>query len=131
MTPYERIGGETAARAVIDDFFLRAQADDRLADVYGPAISAGGRAFVSVALDAGRADGHDDVEPALAWLLELGLGDDELDLIIGHLAAALEARGVDDDIIAEVADQAEALRDAALISDPEGEDDEDEEEAAA
>lgn len=131
MTPYERIGGETAARAVIDDFFLRAQADDRLADVYGPAISAGGRAFVSVALDAGRADGHDDVEPALAWLLELGLGDD---VVID--AARLEGGGqVADDqvqfVIAQVADQAEALRDAALISDPEDEDDEDEEEAAA
>lgn len=131
MTAYERIGGEAAALAVLDDFFHRAQADDRLADVFGPAISAGGRAFISVALDAGRADGHDDVQPALSWLIEMGLGDDELDLIIGHLAAALEARGVDDEVIAEVADQAESLRDAALVADPDDYDDEDEDEVAA
>ena len=131
MTAYERIGGEAAALAVLDDFFLRAQADDRLADVFGPAISAGGRAFISVALDAGRADGHDDVQPALSWMIEMGLGDDELDLIIGHLAAALEARGVDDEVIAEVADQAESLRDAALVADPDDYDDEDEDEEEA
>lgn len=132
LTPYERIGGETIAQAALDDFFQRAQADDRLADVFGPVITAGGRAFVAVSMDAGRADGRDDVEPALAWLSELGLGDDELDLVIGHLAAALEALDVDDDLIAEIADQAESLRDAALAIDPDEEDeDEDEDEEVA
>jgi hemoglobin len=128
LIPYERIGGEAIAQTALDDFFQRAQADDRLADVFGPVITAGGRAFVAVSMDAGRADGRDDVEPALTWLTEMGLGDDELDLIVGHLAAALEALGVDDDVIAEIADQAESLRDAALALDPNDEDDEDDEE---
>lgn len=130
LPPYERIGGELVARTALDDFFHRAQADDQLADVFGPVITAGGRAFVSVSMDAGRADGRDDVGTALEWLTELGLGDDELDLIIGHLAAALEVVGVNDEVIAQIADQAEALRDAALAIDPEDEDDEDEEVAA-
>lgn len=133
LTPYERIGGEAIAQTALDDFFQRAQADDRLADVFGPVITAGGRAFVAVSMDAGRADGRDDVGTALDWLTELGLGDDELDLIIGHLAAALEALEIDDEVIAEIADQAESLRDAALAIDPEDEDgdDDDEEEVAA
>lgn len=131
LIPYERIGGEAIAQTALDDFFQRAQADDRLADVFGPVVTAGGRAFVAVSMDAGRADGRDDVEPALAWLTELGLGDDELDLILGHMAAALEALGVDDDIIAEIADQAEALRDAALAIDPDEEDEDDDEDVAA
>jgi len=131
MTPYETIGGETVAHAVLDDFFQRAQADDRLADVYGPVITAGGRAFVTVALDAAGTGEHPDLEPALAWLGEVGLGDDELDLIVGHLAAALEAAGIADETIAEVAEEAEALRDAALAFDPEDDDDEDEDEEAA
>lgn len=133
LTPYERIGGEAIAQTALDDFFQRAQADDRLADVFGPVITAGGRAFVAVSMDAGRADGRDDVGTALDWLTELGLGDDELDLIIGHLATALEALEIDDEVIAEIADQAESLRDAALAIDPEDEDgdDDDEEEVAA
>jgi hemoglobin len=132
MTPYERIGGEIAARAVLDDFFQRAQADDRLADLFDPVITAGARAFVWVSLDAGRADGHDDAETALSWLIDTGLGDDELDLICSHVAAALEAREIGDETIAEILEQAEALRDAALAIDPEDEDeDEDDEEAAA
>lgn len=132
LPPYERVGGETVARTALDDFFQRAQADDRLADVFGPVITAGGRAFLAVSMDAGRADGHDEVGAALAWLTEIGLGDDELDLIIGHLAAALELVGVSDEIIAEIADQAESLRDAALAIDPDEDfDDEDEDEDVA
>lgn len=131
LTPYERIGGEAIAQTALDDFFQRAQADDLLADVFGPVITAGGRAFVAVSMDAGRSDSRDDVEPALAWLTEMGLGDDELDVIVGHLAAALEALGVDHDVIAEIADQAESLRDAALALDPNDEDDEDDEEDVA
>ncbi len=129
MTPYDRIGGEEAARAVLDDILQRAQADDRLADIFGPAITAGARAFVWVSLDAGRADGHDDAGLALSWLIDTGLGDDELDLIASHMAAALEARETDDLIIAEILEQAETLRDAALAIDPDDED-EDEEVAA-
>jgi truncated hemoglobin YjbI len=131
MTPFENIGGESVAHAVLDDFFQRAQADDRLADVYGPVITAGGRAFVTVALDAAATAEHPDLEPALAWLGEVGLGDDELDLVIGHLAAALEAVGVNDEVIAEIAEEAEALRDAALAFDPEDDEDEDEDEEVA
>jgi truncated hemoglobin YjbI len=131
LTPYERIGGERIARAALDDFIARAQADDRLADVFGLVITAGARAFVAVSMDAGRADGRDDVEPALAWLTELGLGDDELDLILDHLTDALMAQGVAEEIIAEIADQAEALRDAALLAGPDEEDEEDEDEEVA
>ena len=128
MTPYENIGGEPIAHAAIEDFFQRAQADDRLADLYGPVITAGGRAFVTASLDAGVAGDHPDLEPALTWLAEVGLGDEELDLVIGHLAAALASLGVDDEAIADIADHAEALRDTALAMGPEDEDDEDEDE---
>lgn len=127
---YERIGGEAVAQAALDDFFHRAQEDDFLAHLVGPVISPGVRAFLAATLDL---DNHDEalLAPALAWLSDEGLEDDDLDHMVGHLALALEARGLDDDLIAEVADRAEALRDAALGVWPDDEEDEDEDEEAA
>ena len=126
---FERIGGEAIAQAALDDFFQRAQDDDFLAHLVGPVISPGVRAFLSAALDLDNLD-EARLAPALAWLSDEGLQDDDLDHMVGHLALALEARGVNDEAIAEVADRAEALRDAALGVWPEqgDEDEEDEEE---
>jgi truncated hemoglobin YjbI len=126
---YERIGGEAVAQAALDDFFQRAQQDDMLAHLIGPVITPGARAFVAAALDL---DNHDEamLAPALAWLSEEGLEDDDLDHMVGYLVLALEAQGLDDELVAEVADHAEALRDAALGVWPE-DGDEDEDEVAA
>ena len=127
MTPYDRIGGEAVAQAALDDFFQRAQQDELLTHLIGPVIAPGARAFVAAAIDL---DNHDEamLAPALAWLSEEGLEDDDLDHMVGHLVLALEAKGLDDDLIAEIADHAETLRDAALGAWP---DDEDEDEVAA
>lgn len=125
---FERIGGEAVANAALDDFFQRAQEDDLLAHLVGPVISPGARAFMAAALDL---DNHDEARlaPALAWLSDEGLEDDDLDHMVGHLVLALEARGLGDDLTAEIADRAEALRDAALGVWPEdGDEDEDEDE---
>ena len=129
MTPYDRIGGEAVALAALDDFFHRAQQDDLLAHLIGPVITPGARAFVAAALDL---DNHDEamLAPALAWLSGEGLEDEDLDHMVGHLALALEARGLDDELVAEIADHAEALRDAALGVWPEDEDEDDDEVAA-
>jgi truncated hemoglobin YjbI len=128
-TPYERIGGAAVAQAALDDFFQRAQADALLNHLIGPVVSPGARAFAAAALDL---DSHDEatLAPALAWLSEEGLEDDDLDHMVGHLVLALEAQGLDDDLVAEIADHAESLRDAALGVWPE-DGDEDEDEAAA
>lgn len=127
---YERIGGEAVANAALDDFFQRAQEDDLLAHLVGPVISPGVRAFMAAALDL---DNNDETRltPALAWLSEEGLEDDDLDHMVGHLVLVLEARGLDDDLTAEIADRAEALRDAALGVWPEDDEDEDEEDEVA
>lgn len=129
---YERIGGEAAANAALDDFFHRAQEDDLLAHLIGPVIAPGVRAFMAASLDL---DNNDETRlaPALAWLADEGLVDEDLDHMVGHLALALEARGIDDKLIADIADRAETLRDAALgvwPEDDEDEEDEDEEVAA-
>lgn len=131
MTPYERIGGEAVAQAAIDDFFQRAQQDDLLSHLIGPVITPGARAFVAAAIDL---DNHDEavLAPALAWLSEEGLEDGDLDHMVGYLVLALEAQGLGDELVAEVADHAEALRDAALGVWPEdGDEDEDEEDEVA
>ena len=127
---YERIGGETVANAALDDFFQRAQDDDLLAHLVGPVISPGVRAFMAAALDLDN-DDETRLTPALAWLSEEGLEDDDLDHMVGHLVLVLEARGVDDEVTAEIADRAEALRDAALGVWPEDDEDEDEEDEVA
>ena len=124
---YERIGGEAIASAALDDFFQRAQEDDLLAHLVGPVISPGVRAFMAAALDL---DNNDETRltPALAWLSEEGLEDDDLDHMVGHLVLVLEARGVDDEVTAQIADRAEALRDAALGVWPEDDEEEEDEE---
>lgn len=128
---YERIGGEAVANAALDDFFHRAQGDDLLAHLVGPVIAPGVRAFLAAALDLDN-DDETRLAPALAWLADEGLEDEDLDHMVGHLALALEARGVDDEIIADIADRAETLRDAALgVWPQDDEDDEDEDEEAA
>jgi truncated hemoglobin YjbI len=128
---YERIGGEALAHAALDDFFQRARGDDLLAHLVGPVIAPGVRAFLAVSLDLDN-DDEARLAPALTWLTDEGLADADLDHMVGHLALALEARGVDDELIAEVADRAETLRDAALGAWPEDdEEDEDEDEEAA
>jgi len=125
MTAYERIGGEAAAQSVISDFFARAQADERLKDLFGGEIAPGARAFVAAALDPDAAEARGDQDLAFVWLGANSLEDDELDLVIGHLAAALEAAGIDDETIADVADQIELLRDESLGPDEDEFDDED------
>ncbi|PVM91843.1 globin family protein [Caulobacter endophyticus] len=128
MSAYERIGGEAAAQSVIDDFFQRAQGDERLAGLFGGEIPPGARAVVAGALDPEAGEARGDLELAQVWFGANALEDDELDLIIGHLAAALEAAGISDEIAADVADQIELLRDLALGPDEEDFDDEDEDE---
>lgn len=127
---YERIGGETIANAALDDFFRRAQDDDLLTHPIGPAILPGARAFVTAALDLDN-DDEARLAPALAWLSDSGPEDEDLDHMIGHLALALEAQGVGDEIIAEIADRAENLRDAALGVWPDYEDEDEDDEVAA
>jgi len=127
MSAYERIGGEAAAQSVIDDFFQRAQGDERLAGLFGGEVAPGARAVGAGALDPEAGEARGDLELAQVWFGANALEDDELDLIIGHLAAALEDAGIDDEITADVADQIELLRDLALGPDEE-DDDEDEDE---
>lgn len=128
MSAYERIGGEAAAQSVISDFFQRAQGDERLVGLFGGEVAPGARAVVAGALDPEAGEERGDLELAQIWFGANTVEDDELDLIIGHLAAALEAAGIDDDIAADVADQIELLRDLALGPDEEDFDDEDEDE---
>ena len=127
---YERIGGEAIADAALDDFFHRAQDDDLLTHLIGPVISAGARSFMAAALDLDN-DDEARLAPALAWLSDSGPEDEDLDHMVGHLALALEAQGVGDEIIAEIADRAESLRDAALGVWPDEDEDEDEEDEVA
>jgi len=127
---YERIGGEAIANAALDDFFRRAQDDDLLTHLVGPVISPGARSFMAAALDLDN-DDEARLAPALAWLSGSGPEDEDLDHMIGHLALALEVQGVGDEIIAEIADRAENLRDAALGVWPDDEDEDEDDEVAA
>ncbi|MBO9710816.1 MAG: hypothetical protein J7521_21655 [Caulobacter sp.] len=128
---FERIGGEAVARAALDDFFARAGRDDLLDHLLGAPDQAGPRAFLEAALDLG-ADDETRLIPALAWLGDAGPEDEDLDHMIGHLALALEAQGVAEAVIADIADRAEGLRDAALgVWPDDDEEDEDEEEEVA
>ncbi len=97
---YEAIGGGPAVTAVVDDFYRRVLADSALAPYFVgidlPRLKRHQALLVSQVL-GGPAD-YDGRTLAEAHG-GLGIEQGEFDAVVGHLAAALTAAGVPDEII--------------------------------
>ncbi len=117
-TLYERLGGAAAVNAAVDIFYRKMLADDRVNYFFDntdmDAQIAKQKGFLTLAFGGpnnytgkGMREGH-------KHLVERGLNDSHVDIVIEHLGNTLKELGVKDSDIAEVAAIANSVRDDVL-----------------
>ncbi|ETK33427.1 group I truncated hemoglobin [Microbispora sp. ATCC PTA-5024] len=101
---FDRIGGAEAVNATVEEFYTRVVSDPSLreyfADVDMRRLKAHQRSFVAAALGGPQEYRGKAMGEAHAGL---GVTAAHFDLVVGHLAAALDACGVADDTITAIA----------------------------
>lgn len=111
---FERLGGRDAVGAAVDIFYQKVLDDDRVNhffnDIDMDKQKMKQRAFLTVAFGGPNHYTGKDLRKGHAHLLEKGLNDSHVDIIIEHLGATLKALGVNDNDIAEVASIANSVR---------------------
>lgn len=118
MTIYEQIGGQEALIAVVDDFYVRVLADDRLAGFFAgtsmPRLKGRQVEFFSAALggpEEYRGRSMKDVHRGR------GIQQQHFDLVAGHLSDALAAAGVPGPMVTEIIGAIAPLADD-IVSEP-------------
>lgn len=104
MTLYEKLGGEAGIATVVADFYDRMLADELVAGWFGESdgevLKMHLRAYLAVALGGPEQYSGRSLRNAHAGL---AITEDAWDRVVGHLAGALAAAGVDEPLIADVA----------------------------
>jgi len=112
MSSYESIGGESAVRAAVDDFYARLLADRQLAAFFTGTdlrrLKAHQRAFIAAAVGGPDIFAGRDMASAHAGL---GIGDVDFDAVVGHLVGTLTGLGVPEDTIEQIGGALAPLRD--------------------
>ncbi|MBN4078418.1 group 1 truncated hemoglobin [Gammaproteobacteria bacterium AH-315-C21] len=118
MTLYEKLGGEAAVSAAVDIFYRKVLTDERVNgffdDVDMDGQIAKQKAFLTMVFGGPNNYTGKNMREAHAPLVEKGLSDLHVDVIIEHLGATLKELGVADEDIAEVASIANSVRDDVL-----------------
>ncbi len=114
MSLYDRLGGERAFQAAVDAFYRRMLSDDRVArffdDVDMEGQIAKQKAFLTFVTGGPAEYTGRDMRDAHAPLLERGLTDEHVDVVIEHLGGVLTELGAAADDVGAVAELAESLR---------------------
>jgi hemoglobin len=112
MGIYDRIGGASAVRAAVDDFYARVLADARLAPFFTSTdlnrLKAHQRAFIAAAIGGPEVFGGRDMASAHAGV---GIGEGDFDAVVGHLVGTLTGLGVPEDTLGQIAGALAPLRD--------------------
>ena len=112
MGSYDSIGGASAVRAAVDDFYARVLADARLAPFFTSTdlnhLKAHQRAFIAAAIGGPEVFGGRDMASAHA---RLGIGEGDFDAVVGHLVGTLTGLGVPEDTLGQIAGALAPLRD--------------------
>ncbi len=115
---YERLGGEAAVNAAVDIFYRKVLADPRVNQFFEGVDmekqAAKQKAFLTMAFGGPNNYTGKDMCEAHRHLLDKGLNDTHVDVIIELLGETLKELGVADDLIQEVAAIAESVRDDVL-----------------
>ncbi|MBS1708816.1 MAG: group 1 truncated hemoglobin [Armatimonadetes bacterium] len=113
---YEKLGGEAAVDAAVDNFYRRVLKDDRICHYFDgidmERQAAKQKSFLTMAFGGPNNYTARDMKEAHAHLD--GLNDTHFDAVVENLGATLKDMGVADELIAEVAAVAETTRDAVL-----------------
>ena len=115
---YERLGGAPAFDAAVDDFYRRMLSDARVAQFFDDVDMEGQiakqKAFLTYVTGGPAEYTGKEMRKAHAPLMEKGLDDSHVDIVIEHLGGTLKDLGAKDEDIAEVAGLAESVRDDVL-----------------
>ncbi len=115
---YEQIGGEAAVDAAVDIFYRKMLLDDRVASYFETVDMdrqrAKQKAFLTMVLGGPNAYTGRDMRAAHAGMVQRGLSDLHVDVVIEHLGATLKELGVADAQIAAVAALANSVRNDVL-----------------
>lgn len=121
-TLYEQLGGQAAVDDAVNRFYRRVLRDDRIAhffdDVDMAQQAAKQKAFLTFAFGGPNEYTGLDMRKGHAHLLERGLNDSHVDAVIEDLGLTLKEMGVADELIAQVADIANSVRDDVLSREP-------------
>lgn len=115
---YEQLGGEAAVDAAVDIFYRKVLADDRVngffddTDMEGQAAKQ--KAFLTMAFGGPHNYTGRDMREGHKHLVDHGLNDSHVDVIIELLGESLQELNVPADLIAQVATIAESARDDVL-----------------
>ncbi len=115
---YERIGGQAAVDKAVDIFYRKVLSDDRVSDFFdGVDMSQQinkQKGFLTMVFGGPNHYTGKDMRTGHKHLVERGLDDKHVDIIIELLGATLEELGVAAKDIQEVADIANNTRDDVL-----------------
>jgi hemoglobin len=121
---YEQIGGEPAINVAVDIFYGKMLADERVRrffdDIDMEKQKAKQKSFLMMVTGGPRRYTGRRMSEAHARLLEKGLKDEHVDVVIEHLGATLAELGVPAELIAQIAAIAESVRDEVLSRVPSG-----------
>ncbi len=113
-TLYERIGGNDAVTAAVDQFYQKVLADDRINQFFDGVDMkrqiGKQRAFLTMVFGGPTNYTGKDMRDGHAHLVERGLDDSHFDAVVENLANTLTELGVSGDDIGEVATIAESVR---------------------
>jgi len=117
-TLYERLGGADAMRAAVEIFYKKMLVDERVNHFFDhtnmPQQIARQRGFLTMVTGGPNHYSGKNMRDAHAPLIEKGLNDTHVDIVIEHLGSTLQELGANDDDIAEVAALANSVRDDVL-----------------
>ena len=118
MSLYDDIGGAAAIDQGVDVFYRKMLKDDRVAHFFDDIPMEEQRnkqkAFLSFALGGPGDYTGKDMREGHAHLLERGLADEHVDIVVGHLGDTLTELGVTADVVSQVAAAAESFRNDIL-----------------
>lgn len=111
---YEQLGGQAAVDAVVDLFYRKVLTDDRVSrffeDVDMDQQIAKQKAFLTMVFGGPVAYTGNDMRAGHAHLIERGLNDSHVDVVIELLGESLREAGVPDELIQKVAAIADSAR---------------------
>jgi hemoglobin len=115
---YEQIGGAAAVERAVDIFYRRMLLDERVASYFETVDMdrqrAKQKAFLTMVLGGPNDYTGKDMRTAHAHLVQRGLNDGHVDLVIEHLGATLKELGASDEQVAAVAAIANSVRNDVL-----------------
>lgn len=118
MSLYEDLGGAAALDAVVDAFYQKVLADDRVNGFFDNTDMAQQarkqKAFLTFAFGGPNKYTGKNMKDGHAHLVARGLNDSHVDAIVEILGATLKEFNVPDEKIQEVAAVAESVRDQVL-----------------